>query len=100
MAITSLSVFSGSVGIGTIGGNAGTFNAWTINAINALQINGNNISNIYVSSNGISNYLSPYDLIPDRQTATTTVNNNMTRTLFSINFVSSTFLIINWICIK
>jgi len=27
MAITSLSVFSGSVGIGTIGGNAGTFNA-------------------------------------------------------------------------
>ena len=58
-ALTTL--FSGSVGIGTIGGNAGTLNALNINAINSLQIDGNNISNIYVSSNVILNYLSPYD---------------------------------------
>ena len=63
-AITTF--FSGSVGIGTIGGTAGTLNALTVNAINSIQINGNDISNIYVSSNVIPNYLLPYDKITDR----------------------------------
>jgi hypothetical protein len=36
-AITTL--FSGSVGIGTIGGNAGTLNALNINAVNSLHRN-------------------------------------------------------------
>ena len=80
-AITTL--FSGSVGIGTIGGNAGTLNALTINAINSLQLNGNDLSNIYVSSNVILNYLSPYDLITDRQTAISTVNNNLTNNYYT-----------------
>jgi len=80
-AITTL--FSGSVGIGTIGGNAGTLNALTINAINSLQVNGNDLSNIYVSSNVILNYLSPYDLITDRQTAISTVNNNLTNNYYN-----------------
>ena len=40
--------FSGSIGIGTVGGVAGSINALNINAINELQINGNNTSNIYI----------------------------------------------------
>jgi hypothetical protein len=80
-AITTL--FSGSVGIGTIGGNAGTLNALNINAINSLQINGNDISNIYVSSNVIPNYLLPYDKITDRQDAITAVNNNLTNNYYN-----------------
>jgi hypothetical protein len=56
---TTTTLFSGSVGIGTIGGNAGTLNALNINAIHSLQINGNDTSNIYVSSNVIPNYLLP-----------------------------------------
>ena len=74
-AITTF--FSGSIGIGTIGGNAGTLNALTINAINSLQVNGDNISNIYVSSNVLPNFLLPYDLITDRQTAITTASNTL-----------------------
>jgi hypothetical protein len=80
-AITTL--FSGSVGIGTIGGNAGTLNALTINAINSLQVNGNDLSNIYVSSNVIPNYLLPYDKITDRQDAITAVNNNLTNNYYN-----------------
>ncbi len=62
MAITTL--FSGSVGIGTIGGNAGTLNALTINAINSILINGVDISNTY-------------DKISDRQTAITGLSNSL-----------------------
>ena len=80
-AITTF--FSGSIGIGTIGGNAGTLNALTINAITSLQVNGDNISNIYVSSNVILNYLSPYDLITDRQTAITAINTNLTNNYYN-----------------
>ena len=61
--------FSGSIGIGTVGGVAGSINALNINAINELQINGNNISNIYISSNVLPNFLAPYDKIIDRQGA-------------------------------
>jgi hypothetical protein len=80
-AITTF--FSGSIGIGTIGGTAGTLNALTINASNSLQINGNDILNI------ITTNLAPYDKITDRQTAIIglsnllqskidTTNNNLT----------------------
>jgi hypothetical protein len=61
--------FSGSIGIGTVGGVAGSINALNINAINELQINGNIISNIYISSNVLPNILAPYDKIIDRQGA-------------------------------
>ena len=54
--------FSGSIGIGTIGGTAGTLNALTLNATNSIQINGNDISNIY-------------DKITDRETAITSLSN-------------------------
>jgi len=74
-AITTF--FSGSVGIGTIGGTAGTINALVVNAINSIQINGNDISNIYVSSNVILNYLLPYDKIIDRQNAITALSNTL-----------------------
>ena len=50
--------FSGSVGIGTISGTAGTLIALTLNAINSIQINGTDISTIYaltLSTNN-SNY--------------------------------------------
>ena len=80
-AITTL--FSGSVGIGTIGGNAGTLNALYINAINSIQINGENISNIYVSSNVLPNFLLQYDLISDRQTAINTINTNLTNNYYN-----------------
>ena len=43
--------FSGSVGIGTISGTAGTLIALTLNAINSIQINGTDISTIYATSN-------------------------------------------------
>ena len=66
-AISTL--FSGSVGIGTIGGNAGTLNALNINAINSLQINGTDILST------ITNNLIPYDKIVDRQTAITGLSN-------------------------
>ena len=39
--------FSGSIGIGTIGGTAGSLNALTLNAINSIQLNGVDISTIY-----------------------------------------------------
>ena len=61
--------FSGSIGIGTVGGDAGSLNVLNVNAINSLQINGNNISNIYISSNVIPNFLAPYDKVIDRQNA-------------------------------
>ena len=48
-----------------------------MNAINSIQINGNDISNIYVSSNVISNYLLPYDKIIDRQNAITALSNTL-----------------------
>ena len=67
--------FSGSIGIGTVGGVAGSINALDINAINSLQINGNNISNIYISSNVLPNFLLPYDKIIDRQDAITALSN-------------------------
>lgn len=54
--------FSGSIGIGTIGGTAGSLNALTLNAINSIQINGNDISNIY-------------DKITDRETAISSLSN-------------------------
>ena len=53
-AITTL--FSGSVGIGTIGGNAGTLNALIHCKLMEM------IHQIFVSSNAITNYLLPYDL--------------------------------------
>ena len=82
-AITTF--FSGSIGIGTVGGTAGTLNALNINATNSIKINGTDILNI------ISSYLTPYDKIVDRQSAITalsnvlqnninTTNNNLTAT--------------------
>ena len=72
-AITTF--FSGSIGIGTVGNEAGSLYALKINAINSLQVNGMDISNIYVSSNVIPNFLSPYDKIVDRQNAITSLSN-------------------------
>jgi hypothetical protein len=66
-AITTL--FNCSVGIGTIDGNAGTLSALNINAINSLQINGTDILST------ITNNVTPYDKIVDRQTAITGVSN-------------------------
>ena len=68
-AITTF--FSGSIGIGTVGGTAGTLNALTINAVNSLQINGTDISTI------IANNLLPYDKIADRTNAITALNNDL-----------------------
>ena len=46
--------FSGSIGIGTIGGTAGSLNALTVNAINSIQLNGVDISTIYATSNQLN----------------------------------------------
>jgi hypothetical protein len=76
-AITTF--FSGSIGVGTVGGTAGTLNALNINAVNSLQINGNDILNI------ITQNLASYDKIIDRTNAITALSNDIQGKLNTTN---------------
>ena len=76
--------FSGGVGIGVASGTAGSLNAININATE-LQISGVNVSNIFITSNVLSNVLSPYDTIALRTTAI----NNLSNLYISSNVLSN-----------
>ena len=69
--------FTGGVGIGVASGTAGSLNAITVNG-NELQIKNVNVSNIFITSNVLSNVLSPYDTITARTTAVATKQDILT----------------------
>ena len=70
--------FSGSIGIGTISGTAGTLNALTINAINSIQFNGTDMSSIY-------------DTIIARQNAITSLSNILQTNINNNLIISSNY---------
>ena len=69
--------FTGGVGLGVASGTAGSLNAITVNG-NELQIKNVNVSNIFITSNVLSNVLSPYDTITARTTAVATKQDILT----------------------
>jgi len=60
--------FSGGVGIGVASGTAGSLNAISIN-VDELKISDVNVNNIFITSNILSNVLTPYDTITARNDA-------------------------------
>ena len=60
--------FSGGVGIGVASGTAGSLNAISIN-VDELKISNVNVNNIFITSNILSNVLTPYDTITARNDA-------------------------------